>query len=158
MNSTEKKGLPPALKQAILFTLLSCTAAVVEVSSYYLLIYTVLREPSQVGAAQAISLALSVIYNFTVNRKFTFKDTGNVPIAMMKVAAFYVVFIPLSSWLSQLCIDAQWLAFATKDIEAQKGIIKFISLIANFIGEFLWWKFVVFGDAPQRLWAKISKK
>ena len=44
------------------------------------------------------ALVLSVLFNFTVNRKFTFKSASNVPVAMLKVAAYYVVFTPLSTW------------------------------------------------------------
>ena len=45
-----------------------------------------------------IALVLSVLWNFTLNRKFTFQSAANVPIAMLKVAAYYVVFTPLSTW------------------------------------------------------------
>lgn len=150
-----------ALKQAILFTLFSCTAAAVEVLTYTLFIYlpqmdffvNTFNMPQQwwvdgMGAeaaatkkavatwAQAISLFLSVVWNFTINRKFTFKSTNNIPIAMLKVALFYVVFLPASTW---------W----TGELVA-KGLhpmlVKFGNLLVNFVGEFLWWKYVVFRE------------
>ena len=44
-----------------------------------------------------IALVLSVLWNFTLNRKFTFQSAANVPIAMLKVACYYAVFTPLST-------------------------------------------------------------
>lgn len=124
-----------ALIQAIKFTLLSITAAGVEVASFALMVWI----NSMTGwfpfwVSQSVSIALSVIYNFTVNRHFTFKSSNNVPIAMLKVALFYVFFIPLTSWGGQILSNMGWADW----------LLKGISLLLNFVGEFLWWKFVVF--------------
>ncbi len=54
------------------------------------------EKASDYGLAYFIALVLSVIFNFTVNRKFTFKSANNIPVAMMKVLGYYVVFTPLS--------------------------------------------------------------
>ncbi len=121
--------------QAVKFTLLSITAAGVEVASFALMVWI----NSMTGwfpfcVSQSVSIALSVIYNFTVNRHFTFKSANNVPIAMLKVALFYVFFIPLTSWGGQVLSDLGWADW----------LLKGISLLLNFVGEFLWWKFVVF--------------
>ena len=51
-----------------------------------------------------IALVLSVIWNFTINRKVTFKSCGNIPKAMLKVIGYYCVFTPLSlqfAWIAQ---------------------------------------------------------
>ena len=48
------------------------------------------------GLFYFIALFLSVLFNFTVNRKFTFKSAANVPVAMLKVFGYYCVFTPLS--------------------------------------------------------------
>ncbi|MDU7516610.1 MAG: sodium:solute symporter, partial [Varibaculum cambriense] len=81
-----------------------------------------------------ISITLSVIYNFTLNRRYTFKSANNVPIAMVKVAVFYAFFIPITMWLGALAASA-----GVNDF-----IIKGVTMILNFIGEFAWWKWVVF--------------
>lgn len=124
-----------AIIQAIKFTLLSITAAGVEVASFALLEWLRLSTDwYPIWVSQSVSLALSVIYNFTVNRQFTFKSSNNIPIAMLKVALFYAFFIPLSSWAVQVLSDLGW----------ANWLLKGLSLIVNFIGEFLWWKFFVF--------------
>lgn len=124
-----------ALIQAIKFTLLSITAAGVEVASFALMVWiNSLTGWFPFWVSQSVSIALSVIYNFTVNRHFTFKSANNVPIAMLKVALFYVFFIPLTSWGGQILSNMGWADW----------LLKGISLLLNFVGEFLWWKFVVF--------------
>lgn len=124
-----------ALIQAIKFTLLSITAAGVEVASFALMVWiNSLTGWFPFWVSQSVSIALSVIYNFTVNRHFTFKSANNIPIAMLKVALFYVFFIPLTSWGGQILSNMGW----------PDWLLKGISLLLNFVGEFLWWKFVVF--------------
>lgn len=118
------------LIQALKFTLLSISAAVVEVASFALL--TLL--PMSYSLRHIISIVLSVLWNFTLNRRYTFKSAGNIPVAMLKVAAFYVFFIPLSAWIGQNLVDAGW----------HQAVVKGLTLLANFVGEFTWWKFVVF--------------
>lgn len=59
------------------------------------------------------ALVLSVLFNFTVNRKFTFKSASNVPVAMLKVAAYYVVFTPLSTWWGDFLAESwHWNEYA----------------------------------------------
>ena len=81
------------------------------------------------------ALVLSVLWNFTLNRKFTFYSANNIPIAMLKVAAFYLVFTPLSTWGGQVLNDLGW----------NEYIVLAISMITNFVTEFLYDRFVVFG-------------
>ncbi|MFC5369302.1 GtrA family protein [Arcanobacterium bovis] len=126
MNSTGK--------QAVLFTLLSLTAGAVEAISYAIFIEFT---PMSAGWAQALSLILSVVYNFTINRKFTFKSANNIPIAMLKVAAFYAVFIPASAWWVEALTNAGW----------HEYLVKVITMLINFVGEFTWWKYVVFRNS-----------
>lgn len=130
--------------QAVKFTLLSCTAAVVEAGSYALFIALDLMP---VSWAQAVSVALSVLWNFTLNRKFTFKSTGNVPFAMFLVSVFYVAYIPISSVVAGMMDDAGM----------HPAVIKIIWLLINFVGEFIWWKYVVFG-VGERWLESITKK
>ncbi|MDD6478899.1 MAG: GtrA family protein [Oscillospiraceae bacterium] len=81
-----------------------------------------------------VALALSVIWNFTLNRKFTFKSANNVPVAMFKVFLFYLVFTPLSTWGGQ----------ALNDVGVNEYIVLALSMILNFVLEFLYQKYVVF--------------
>lgn len=80
------------------------------------------------------ALILSVLWNFTLNRKFTFQSANNVPIAMLKVAAFYLVFTPLSTWGGQALTQIGW----------NEYIVLGLSMLANLVTEFLYQKYVVF--------------
>ena len=80
----------------IKFVLFSASAGIIQIGSFTLL-YEVLKLIW--WASYVISLALSVLWNFTFNREFTFKSANNVPIAMLKVACFYAVFAPTTTLL-----------------------------------------------------------
>ncbi len=123
------------VKQFILFTLLSISAGVIDYLSGLLFNY-VFHWSSVVS--QYLSVALSVIWNFTFNRKFTFKSASNITVAMLKVLAFYVVFIPLSGLLTKWLCD---------DLNVEFALVKIITLVINFVGEFFYWKYFVFRDA-----------
>lgn len=124
--------------QFIKFTLFSISAGIIQFGSFALLFYVMLvfvhDEPLRDGIANAISLVLSVIWNFTLNRKFTFKSAANVPIAMLKVAGYYAVFVPLSSWWS----------VSLKTIGWHELIILAGTMIINFVTEFLFTRYVVY--------------
>ena len=86
--------------------------------------------------AYLISLTLSVLWNFTLNRKFTFQSAGNVPIAMLQVALFYVVFTPLSTW---------WTAVLTGEgFLWNEYLVLALTMVVNFSTEYLFQRFVVF--------------
>ncbi len=80
------------------------------------------------------ALVLSVLYNFTFNRKFTFKSAANIPIAMLKVAAFYCVFTPLSTWWGTALTNAG----------VQEYLVLAGTMIINLVSEFLYCRFVVY--------------
>lgn len=126
----QKKGGNDTLRQSVMFTLLSLSAGLVEAGSFVVLDLTSLPY----GWAHGISVALSVLWNFTLNRRYTFKSANNVPIAMLKVALFYAFFIPITAYLGQMASSAGINDF----------VIKAVTMLLNFVGEFLWWKFVVF--------------
>ena len=117
--------------QAIMFVLLSLSAAVIEAVSYLLLDWLT---PLPYDWKHVISIILSVIWNFTLNRRYTFRSANNVPIAMAKVALFYVFFIPITAWLGQVVANAG----------VSEVLIKAATMVLNGVGEFVWWKFVVF--------------
>lgn len=84
-----------------------------------------------------VALVLSVLWNFTLNRKFTFHSAGNIPVAMLKVAGFYLVFTPLSTW---------WTAALTSpEVGVNEYIVLAGTMIINFVTEYLFDRFFVFG-------------
>ena len=83
-----------------------------------------------------ISLVLSVLWNFTLNRKFTFKSAANVPAAMAKVLAYYAVFTPLSTLLGN---------FLAETLLWNEYLVTAINMILNLGTEYLFQRFVVYG-------------
>lgn len=116
--------------QVVKFTLFSISAGVIQLGSFALLEIFI----KTYWIAYLISLLLSILWNFTMNRKFTFKSATNVPIAMAKVLGFYLVFTPLSTWLGDLAE-----ANGVNDF-----LILAITMISNFVLEYLFCKFVVY--------------
>ncbi|MCD7873295.1 MAG: GtrA family protein [Clostridiales bacterium] len=93
---------------------------------------------NEYGPMYLIALLLSVIWNFTFNRKFTFKSAANIPVAMLKVLCFYAVFTPVSVLLGNY-FTAKYADFA-----AIEYIVLICTMACNMITEFLYDKFVVF--------------
>ena len=118
------------LWQAIKFALFSASAGVIQVGSFALLELFI----QDYWIPYLISLVLSVLWNFTLNRKYTFKSAANVPVAMAKVFAFYLVFTPLSTYLGNMAEG-----YGVNDF-----IILIATMLANFVLEFLFCKFVVY--------------
>ena len=116
--------------QAVKFTLFSISAGVIQIGSFALLEIFI----KDYWIPYLISLVLSILWNFTLNRRYTFKSAANVPVAMAKVFGFYLVFTPLSTDLSNLAERA-----GVNDF-----IILVITMLTNFILEFLFCKFVVY--------------
>ncbi|MBR2287092.1 MAG: GtrA family protein [Clostridia bacterium] len=121
--------------QAVKFTLFSISAGLVQLASFAFL-HDVLHL-SQYWFSYLPSLVLSVLWNFTFNRKFTFHSTSNVKRAMLLVALYYLVFTPLSSWWGQLLSNAG----------VHDWLVEGINMVINFVTEFFYQKFVVFRDA-----------
>lgn len=142
MKRIEKKEWIRTLK----FTLFSVSAGVVELVSF-----TLLNEltPLPEWASQLISLTLSVLYNFTVNRKFTFHSAANVPVAMLKVFLFYLVFTPLSTLAHRYLVGTcGW----------NEYLVKALTMITNFVTEFLYCRFVVYGKQVDNDKKSLEKK
>ena len=131
MESNKKKELWRAVK----FTLFSASAGIIEILSF-----TLLNELTgwSYWPCYLIALVLSVLWNFTLNRKFTFKSTANVPAAMLKVAAYYAVFTPLSTGLEH---------FYTMTLGWNEYVATVLNMLLNFVTEFLFQRFVVFGKS-----------
>jgi putative flippase GtrA len=90
------------------------------------------------GACYFIGLVLSVLWNFTLNREFTFKSANNVPVAMFKVFLFYLVFTPTTTWLGNYLVETiKWNAM----------LVTVLIMISNFVLEYLYDRFYVFGNS-----------
>ena len=122
--------------RTVKFTLFSISAGLIQILAFSLLFELLkLDEP----IAHLISLTLSVLWNFTFNRKFTFQSASNIPIAMLKVAAYYLVFTPLSTW---------WTAALTGPAIGWNGyLVEGLTMLVNFVTEFLYQRFFVFGNS-----------
>ncbi len=120
------------LIRTIKFVLFSISAGVIQILSFTLLneLMTWPYWPSYL-----IAITLSVLWNFTLNRRFTFKSANNVPIAMAQTAAFYLVFTPVTTWLGNYLVETLlW----------NEYLVTAINMVSNFVLEYLFQRFVVF--------------
>ncbi|MBR4288853.1 MAG: GtrA family protein [Clostridia bacterium] len=118
------------LLRAVKFTLFSVSAGIIQVASFAILEIFI----KTYWIPYLVSLVLSILWNFTLNRRYTFQSAANVPVAMAKVFGFYLVFTPFSTWLGTLAEKAGWNDF----------IILALTMLSNFILEYLFCKFVVY--------------
>jgi putative flippase GtrA len=128
----EKKSSKETFIQFLKFTAFSLGAGIIELVSF-----TLLNELTGLDywASYFIALVLSVLYNFTVNRRFTFKSAANIPLAMLMVFLFYCAFTPYSIWLTDfLDVRHDW----------NEYLVLLIVMVQNLILEFLWCRFVVY--------------
>ena len=126
--------------RAIKYTLFAISAGVVEFVSFTL--FTLLPgyyKEQWYWLAAATSLILSVIWNFTFNRRFTFQSANNIPVAMLKTLAYYAVFGPISIWLAQM--------YLIDTLGWNEFLVKAAVMFVNFVTEFLYQRFFVFGKS-----------
>ncbi len=129
MNKHKKTEMLRALK----FVLFSVSAGIIQIVATTLLDLFLVYWLSYL-----IGLILSVLWNFTLNRKFTFKSASNMPVAMLKVAGYYLVFTPLSTLLANYLEGTLgWLGI----------LVTIIIMVLNFTTEFLFQRFVVFKNS-----------
>lgn len=117
--------------QVIKFAIFSVSAGIIQTLSF-----TVVNELTtwEYTPCYLIALTLSVLWNFTLNREFTFKSANNVPVAMVKVAIFYCIFTPLSTWCGAALTEAGW----------NEYIVLLGTMAVNLTTEFLYDRFFVF--------------
>ena len=128
-----------SLWQVVKYTAFSVSAGVIQAISFALLYNLLFAERAEMyWLCHIAALILSILWNFTLNRKYTFQSAANVPIAMLKVATFYLVFTPLSAWLGQLAASSGWNGY----------LVEGLTMVTNFVLEFLYFKYVVF--RPER--------
>ena len=123
-----KKELLRSLK----FLAFSLSAGVIELVSFSLL-----NELTgwSYWPCYLIALVLSVVWNFTLNRRYTFQSANNVPVAMLKVAGFYAVFTPASTWLGN---------YLAETLLWNEYLVTILNMVMNFVLEYLFDRFVVF--------------
>ena len=116
----------------IKFFLFSISAGVIEITAF-----TLLNELTSMSywPCYLIALVLSVLWNFTLNRQYTFKSTANVPVAMLKVAAYYCVFTPITT------IGGDYLA---ETLMWNEYIVTIMNMILNLVTEYLFDRYFVF--------------
>ena len=130
MQQTKKENLAQVVK----FVLFSASAGIIQTLSFTLL-NEILHWPY--WPCYLIALVLSVLWNFTLNREFTFKSANNVPIAMLKVALYYCVFTPLSTWWGTALTNVGW----------NEYLVLFGTMLINLATEFLFCRFVVYRNS-----------
>ena len=123
------------IKRMIKFTLFSISAGLIEIG-----LFTLLDNFTNMNywPKYLIALVASVIWNFTLNREFTFKSSNNVPIAMMKVFFFYLVFTPLSTLLGN---------YLEGTLNWNGTVVTLINMVLNFVLEYLYDRYYVFKDS-----------
>lgn len=139
--------------QILKFTAFSISAGVIQIVSFELFALTMrsvfsLVEAQYYWGCYLTSLLLSIIWNFTFNRKFTFKSANNVPKAMALVLAFYAVFTPLSTLGGDALVSIGW----------DDTLVLLISMLLNFVLEYIWDATVVFKDKKKDSGAESSEE
>lgn len=117
------------------FVLFSISAGLIEIGSF-----TLLNELTSwlYWPCYLIALVLSVLWNFTLNRKFTFRSVANVPVAMLKVLGYYAVFTPATTFLGN---------YLAEDLGWNEYIVTGINMVLNLTTEYLFQRYVVYGNS-----------
>ena len=142
--------------QVVKFGLISASAGIIEFAVFSLM--SLLFKDGDYGPSYFIALAASVLWNFTINRKFTFKSANNIPVAMLLVFGYYLMFTPLSVW------------WGTALTQGQSTLVEYLvlsgTMLVNLVTEYLFQRFVVFRkhkpggflDRLERRFRKIASK
>ena len=123
------------LLQSIKFTLFSVSAGIIQISTF-----AIFNDLIKMGwwPSYVLSLILSIIWNFTLNRKFTFKSASNIPSAMFKVFIYYLIFAPVTTLLGN---------YLTSTLHFNDYLVTGMNMLINLITEFLYQKYYVFKDS-----------
>ena len=118
--------------KVVKFSLFSFSAGLIQMGSFALL-----HECTNLGywPSYLFSLLLSVLWNFTLNRKFTFHSAANSPVAMAKVALYYLIFTPLSTLLGN---------YLNRTLLWNEYLVTILNMALNFVTEFLYQRYYVF--------------
>ena len=128
--SQEHKNVT-SMWQVVKSTLFSISAGLIQIAAFTLM-ETVFHLPY--WPSYLTALVLSVLWNFTFNRRYTFRSDASVARSMLLVALFYAVFTPVSTWWGHALTSAGW-----NDFLVLAG-----TMVVNFVTEFLYQRFVVY--------------
>ena len=130
MNSKKKEFI-----RVIKYGLVAASAGIIQIGTF-----TLFNEVFKWSywVSYLVSLVLSVVWNFTINRKYTFKSANNIPKAMALVFAYYVVFTPLSTLLEN---------YLTETCLWNEYVVTIMNMLINFVTEFLYQRFFVFRNS-----------
>ncbi len=141
----EKQNKVKEFWRAFKFTLISISAGIIQIGSFALMDLFI----DSYILKSYIALTLSVLWNFTINRKVTFKSVANVPIAMLKTLGYYAVFGPLSIHLADI--------YLVKTLGWNEILVQAITMLINFVTEFLFQRLVVYGKTCDTMVKKDKK-
>jgi len=158
-ENTQKISKKDNIIMAVKFVFCSAGAGIIQTVSFTVLnelakntsIFDFMPENlknNEYGPFYFVALVLSVLFNFTVNRKFTFKSATNVPVAMLKVFGYYCVFTPLSIWWGVALTNIGW----------NEYLVLALTMAVNMSTEFLFNRFVVFGKSINTAQSKQKKE
>ncbi|MDY4609831.1 MAG: GtrA family protein [Sphaerochaetaceae bacterium] len=127
----KEQTIHQSFAQIVKFTLFSISAGVIQTITFTLgeEIFKLPYWPSYISA-----LVLSILWNFTLNRRYTFKSAANIPVAMLKLGVYYAIFTPLSTWLGQALVTHG----------ANDYLVLFGTMLVNLATEFLVCKFFIY--------------
>ncbi len=130
----QKLSTKETLIQIVKFVAFSMGAGIIQTVTF-----TLLNEIAHLEywGSYLTALVLSVLYNFTVNRRYTFKSATNVPVAMLKVAIYYLIFTPVSTYLGNMAENAG----------INEYIVLAVTMLCNMVTEFLVCRFWVYGKS-----------
>lgn len=133
-NGQQKLTKKDNIRHVIWFFIFSNSAGIIQALTFTLCneVFKLTYVPCYLSA-----LTMSVIWNFTLNREITFKSATNIPKAMLKIAAFYCVFAPLSTWWGNAMTNAGW----------NEYLVLAFTMSINLTTEFLYYRFVVFRNS-----------
>ena len=136
-HGMDGKGMAKAeIVRFIKFALFSASAGLIQ-TLVFLFLEKVLR--LEYWACYLPALVASVVWNFTLNRRFTFQSAANIPVAMLKTFAYYAVFTPLTTILGDWLVKARF-----ADVASIGDIVFAATLLVNFVTEFLFQRYYVF--------------
>ena len=143
----EKKNNKKEVIRAVKFALVSASAGIVEIA-----VFTVMNEVTglKYWPCYLTALIASVVWCFTINRRYTFKSAKNVPRAMAMVFAFYIVFTPATTILGN---------YLAETLHWNEYLVTGINMALNLSLEYLYDTFVVYrGEMDNNDIAKREKE
>ena len=145
MTSMQDKEKIKEIIRAAKFTLISISAGIIQIVSFTLMFEVMHLD---YWLAYLVSLLLSIIWNFTINRKVTFKSASNVPLAMLQLLGFYAVFTPVTMF------GGEWIV----GLGVPGMVVEIVTMILNFVLEYLFCRFIIYRNSCDTMENKPSSE